>query len=67
MDSLRLLGASAASVALALGAAGDALAQSKYPARMVEIVVPYAPGGGTDNLMRMITGIMDENSGRRCR
>jgi putative tricarboxylic transport membrane protein len=23
--------------------------------------VPYAPGGGTDNLMRMITGIMDEN------
>ena len=33
----------------------------KYPARMVEVVVPYAPGGGTDNLMRMITGIIDEN------
>jgi putative tricarboxylic transport membrane protein len=33
----------------------------KYPARTVEIVVPYAPGGGTDNLMRMITGIIDEN------
>ena len=28
---------------------------------MVEVVVPYAPGGGTDNLMRMITGIIDEN------
>ena len=28
---------------------------------MVEVVVPYAPGGGTDNLMRMITGIMEEN------
>jgi putative tricarboxylic transport membrane protein len=27
----------------------------------VEVVVPYAPGGGTDNLMRMITGIIDEN------
>ena len=61
MDSLRLLGASAASLALVLGAAGDALAQAKYPARMVEVVVPYAPGGGTDNLMRMITGIIDEN------
>jgi putative tricarboxylic transport membrane protein len=35
--------------------------QAKYPARPVEVVVPYAPGGGTDNLMRMITGIIDEN------
>jgi putative tricarboxylic transport membrane protein len=38
-----------------------AVAQPKYPSRMIEVVVPYAPGGGTDNLMRMITGIMDEN------
>ena len=38
-----------------------ALAQPRYPSRMVEVVVPYAPGGGTDNLMRMITGIIDEN------
>ena len=45
---------------LALSAAA-ALAQPKYPARTVEVVVPYAPGGGTDNLMRMITGIIDEN------
>ena len=36
-------------------------AQAKYPSRTVEVVVPYAPGGGTDNLMRMITGIIDEN------
>ena len=36
-------------------------AQSKYPTRPVEVVVPYAPGGGTDNLMRMITGIIEEN------
>jgi len=28
---------------------------------MIEVVVPYAPCGGTDNLMRMITGIIDEN------
>src|SRR5687767_15021060 len=38
-----------------------AAAQPKYPQRTVEVVVPYAPGGGTDNLMRMITGIIDEN------
>lgn len=33
----------------------------KYPSRTIEVVVPYAPGGGTDNLMRIITGIIDEN------
>src|SRR5215213_462952 len=38
-----------------------AAAQAKYPSRTIEVVVPYAPGGGTDNLMRMITGIIDEN------
>jgi len=61
MTMLRLLAACAASIALLLTSAGDALAQAKYPSRMVEVVVPFAPGGGTDNLMRMITGIMDEN------
>jgi len=44
-----------------LAAAAVAVAQPKYPQRTVEVVVPYAPGGGTDNLMRMITGIIDEN------
>jgi len=47
--------------AVLLAASAVALAQPKYPQRTVEVVVPYAPGGGTDNLMRMITGIMDEN------
>jgi hypothetical protein len=46
--------------ALLVAAAPFAVAQ-KYPSRTVEVVVPYAPGGGTDNLMRMITGIIDEN------
>jgi putative tricarboxylic transport membrane protein len=53
-------------VLLAAGVVGTgivtgALAQGKYPARPIEVVVPYAPGGGTDNLMRMIVGIIDEN------
>src|SRR3981081_482503 len=45
----------------AIFAAPAAQAQGKYPSKTVEVVVPYAPGGGTDNLVRMITGIMDEN------
>jgi putative tricarboxylic transport membrane protein len=46
--------------ALLLAVSGAGLAQ-KYPSKTVEVVVPYAPGGGTDNLMRTITGIIDEN------
>ncbi|MBI3456000.1 MAG: tripartite tricarboxylate transporter substrate binding protein [Candidatus Rokubacteria bacterium] len=46
---------------LVSAAAGPAAAQAKYPSRPIEVVVPYAPGGGTDNLMRMIVGIIDEN------
>lgn len=45
---------------LALAATTAALAAT-YPSRPVEVVVPYAPGGGTDNLMRTIVGIIDEN------
>ena len=43
-----------------LAVSSPGLAQ-KYPSKTVEVVVPYAPGGGTDNLMRTITGIIDEN------
>ncbi len=46
--------------ALLIAASSVAVAQ-KYPSRTLEVVVPYAAGGGTDNLMRMITGIIDEN------
>src|SRR5262245_23866849 len=55
----RLLAPTLLAIALASGL--TALAQDKYPTRPIEVVVPYAPGGGTDNLMRMITGIIDEN------
>ena len=61
MNFQQLLFASAASLALLLGSPGDACAQAKYPAKTIEVVVPFAPGGGTDNMMRMITGIMEEN------
>jgi putative tricarboxylic transport membrane protein len=57
----QVLAASAASIALLLAVPGGALAQAKYPTKNIEVVVPFAPGGGTDNMMRMITGIIDEN------
>src|SRR5512145_2021734 len=48
-------------IALGAVAAASVFAQAKYPSRTVEVVVPFAPGGGTDNLMRTIVGIIDEN------
>ena len=58
MSMSRVVAASIAAVTLLAAPAAQA---QKYPSRPVEVVVPYAPGGGTDNLMRMITGIIDEN------
>src|SRR5215211_399331 len=50
-----------ASFALLLGTPAAVCAQPKYPSKNIEVVVPFAPGGGTDNMMRMITAIMEEN------
>ena len=61
MNLRQLLVVTAASLTLALASSGAALGQAKYPSKNIEVVVPYAPGGGTDNMMRMITAIMDEN------
>src|SRR5512134_1591413 len=48
-------------LAAALLAVSSFAFPQKYPSRTVEVVVPFAPGGGTDNLMRTITGIIDQN------
>ena len=39
---------------LALAAASGLAAAQAYPDKPVKIVIPYAPGGGTDNLVRTI-------------
>jgi putative tricarboxylic transport membrane protein len=56
-----ILGTLLAAPVVAPALARRASAQGKYPSRPIEVIVPYAPGGGTDNLMRMIVGIIDEN------
>ena len=60
MSKIGVLAPFLATVAL-LATPFAVFAQAKYPSKPIEVVVPYAPGGGTDNLMRMITGIIDEN------
>jgi len=61
MNLRQFLVASAAASTLVFAASDAAFGQAKYPSKNIEVVVPYAPGGGTDNMMRMITAIMDEN------
>jgi len=61
MLTIRMAAVFVAGLALLPALAGTAAAQAKYPTKTIEVVVPYAPGGGTDNLMRMIGGIIDEN------
>jgi len=40
--------------AFCLGVSGSAQAQDKYPSKPVRVLVPYAPGGATDLIMRVI-------------
>jgi putative tricarboxylic transport membrane protein len=43
------------------GSVEPTLAQGKYPTRAIDIIVPYAPGGGTDIMYRNIEKIITQH------
>src|SRR5882672_9847055 len=50
---------------LALAIGGPALAQDKYPSKTVKIIVPYAPGGGTDITARLFGDHLKNSLGQQ--
>lgn len=58
----RICMASIASVAAV--AASPAAAQSDYPTRPIKLVVPYAAGGGTDAIARLVAQVVGERLGQ---
>jgi tripartite-type tricarboxylate transporter receptor subunit TctC len=52
-------------IATVAAAAPASQAQSKYPNRPIRMVTPFAPGGGSDILARLISGPMSEVLGQQ--
>ncbi len=50
-------------VAAALALAAPVCAQDKYPSRPVEIIVPWGPGGGADQLARLASKLLEPSLG----
>ena len=59
----RLILTLVSTLAVVLG--GPAMAQDKYPSKPVKIVVPYAPGGGTDITARLFGDQMKNSLGQQ--
>jgi tripartite-type tricarboxylate transporter receptor subunit TctC len=53
-----------AAVALALALAAPAPAQAEYPERPIEFIVPWGPGGGADQLARLVGKLMEPAVGQ---
>ena len=55
--------AGATACAAALFTSAPALAQAKYPIKPVKFIVPFAPGGGTDAMARVVAQKLTEKHG----
>jgi tripartite-type tricarboxylate transporter receptor subunit TctC len=63
--STRRLAAAAAAAALVLTASVAARAQSDYPTRTITVVVPFAAGGPTDTVTRLVAEAMGRDLGQQ--
>jgi tripartite-type tricarboxylate transporter receptor subunit TctC len=52
------------SVAFFAAGAASASAQDKYPSRPIKVIVPYAPGGATDIVARLVGDEMGKQTGQ---
>ena len=60
----RHFGAWTAGGLAALGLKQSALAQAAFPEKPIKLVVPFAPGGGTDTVARTLGQLMSKNLGQ---
>lgn len=51
-------------VGLAAGLAAPALAQTRYPSRPIQMIVPWGAGGGTDATARIVASLLERDLGQ---
>lgn len=56
-------GLAVAAIVAALAAPGDVAAQDKFPSRPIELIVPFGPGGGADQLARLAAKLLEPELG----
>jgi tripartite-type tricarboxylate transporter receptor subunit TctC len=62
--SVRLLVLALAIAGLVTSATADAIAQAKFPSRPVQLICPWAAGGGTDRIARMVALLLEKELGQ---